>query len=288
MKNSAKMRILAFIIILACLMVTSRFLPENSNLTMLYIMWMPGIAALLTSLITWKSLKLVGWRPKWKWLGIGWLLPVVYGSIAFGIIWALGLGGIPKDSFIENGKLTMGMTSNSEVLIIIAAFFFISILNLLPNMIFAMGEELGWRGFLVPELNKITSFGKTAFFSGLIWFAWHLPAIISGSYGAPGTPLWFQILCFGFLIFSGAVILAWLRLNSGSIWPCVIFHAVHNGVIQQFFTNLTSDTGVTKYFIGEFGIMVPLVLLFFAFYFLRRYRKQESKAAYAEIAEVSN
>lgn len=288
MKNSAKTRILAFVIILACLTVTSRFLPESSNLTMLFIMWMPGVAALLTSLITWKSLKQVGWKPKWKWMGLGWLLPVVYGAIAYGIIWGLHLGGLPKASFIEHGKLTMGMTTDNEALIIIAAFFYITLLNLLPNMIFALGEELGWRGFLVPELNKITSFGKTAFFSGLIWFAWHLPAILSGNYGAPGTPLWFQILCFGILVLSGAVILAWLRLRSGSVWPCVVFHAVHNGVIQHFFTNLTSDTGATKYFIGEFGIMVPLVSLFLAIYFLRKYRRQESEESYAEIVEFSN
>ncbi|AVR45422.1 hypothetical protein C7S20_09135 [Christiangramia fulva] len=288
MKNSAKMRILVFVIILACLTVASRFLPESSNFTMLFIMWMPGIAALLTSLVTWRSLKQVGWKPNWKWMGMGWLLPVFYGAIAFGIIWALGLGGIPKASFIENGKLTMGMTSNNEILIIIAAFFYITILNLLPNMLFALGEELGWRGFLVPELNKITSFWKTALFSGIIWFGWHLPAILSGNYGAEGTPLWFQVVCFTVLVLAGAVVLAFLRLRSGSIWPCVIFHAVHNGVIQHFFTNLTADTGKTEYFIGEFGIMVPLISLFFAAYFLWKYNKQESHDISAEILEVSN
>lgn len=288
MKNSAKTRILTFVIILACLTVASRFLPGRSNLTMLFIMWIPGIAALLTSLITWKSLKQVSWKPKWKWMGIGWLLPVTYGAIAFGIIWTLGLGSVPKASFIENGKLTMGMTSNNEALIIVAAFFYITILNLLPNMIFALGEELGWRGFLVPELNKITSFGKTALFSGLLWAGWHLPAILSGNYGAEGTPLWFQVICFSVLVLSGAVILAWLRLSSGSIWPCVVFHAVHNGVIQNFFTNLTADTGKTEYFIGEFGIMVPVISLLFAIYFLWKYKKQESHEIHPEMLEVSN
>lgn len=116
-------------------------------------------------------------------------------------------------------------------------------------MVFALGEGLGWRGFLVPKLNRITSFKNTTLIS-IIWAAWHLPRILSGNYGATGTPLWYQIICSTILELSGAVILAWLRLKFGSLWPCAVFHAVHNGVIQHFFTNLTSDTGKTAYFIS--------------------------------------
>ena len=39
------------------------------------------------------------------------------------------------------------------------------------------GEEIGWRGLLVPELVKVTSFTKTALIIGIVWAAWHIPGI---------------------------------------------------------------------------------------------------------------
>lgn len=69
---------------------------------------------------------------------------------------------------------------------------------------------------------------------------------------------------------SPSLMLAWLRMKSGTIWSAVIFHTTHNGVIQSFFDLSTANTGSTKYFTGEFGsAMVPLVAVS-AWYFLKR------------------
>ena len=58
------------------------------------------------------------------------------------------------------------------------------------------------------------------------------------------------------------VIMAWLRMKSGSIWPAVIMHATHNGVIQAFFDAITKPKPLTPWFIGEFGIaLVPFAVL---------------------------
>jgi uncharacterized protein len=167
---------------------------------------------------------------------------------------------------LQRARFTLGMTSQSNGVVIVAAFLYISILGLLPGMIAAIGEEIGWRGFLVPELAKWMSFRKTALASGAIWCAWHMPAILSGSYGSADTPRWYQIGCFSAMVLSSAVVMAWLRMRSGSIWPVTIMHATHNGVIQAFFDRITQDRGHTHYFSGEFGVALPLFFAALAFY----------------------
>ncbi len=50
----------------------------------------------------------------------------------------------------------------------------------------------------------------------------------------------------------------------------VILHASHNLFVQSIFSPLTKDTGNTKYFIGKFGVVLPIVCLCFAIYFWRK------------------
>lgn len=277
-QQSSKRNTYAFLILVFVLTLAVHFLlpTEGGNLASFLIMWTPGLAAIFINLISKKTLKGLGWKFSLKWMAIGWLLPIVYGAVAYGTIWLAGLGDVPNPTFLERARLTMGMTSESDLLIITSAFFYITILSLIPNMVMALGEELGWRGFLVPEMNEWLGFKKTALFSGFIWAAWHLPGILSGSYGAAGTPLWYQLTCFSIMVISGAVILAWIRLKSGSVWPAVIFHATHNGVIQMFFERITLDTGPTRWFAGEFGIMLALISGIIAWYFFKRSTEVEA------------
>ena len=68
-------------------------------------------------------------------------------------------------------------------------------------------------------------------------------------------------MCFTILVMATAVVQAWLRMRSGSVWPSTIMHATHNGIIQAFFNRITADTGPTAWFIGEFGVaLVPFTV----------------------------
>ncbi len=261
-------RVVLFLILLALLTIVATWLVARmpgTPLSSLLMMWTPAIAALLAGALTRRSIKEMGWklRPV-KWLAIGWLIPAAYGLIAYGLLWLTGLGGVPNPTFLERARLTLNMPEASNALLIVAAFGYISIVNLLPGMLMSLGEEIGWRGFLVPELAKGSGAQKAALYSGLIWFAWHLPGIWLGGYGAGQTPLAYRLFCFALLVISGGVIFAWLRLRSGSLWPVVILHAVHNNLIQAFFDRITFDTGYTQYFAGEFGIALVLINMAFA------------------------
>jgi len=72
------------------------------------------------------------------------------------------------------------------------------------------------------------------------------------------------------MVVAIAIIFAWLRLKSGSLWTGAILHASHNLYVQAIFTPLTENRGKTAWYIDEFGAVLPIVAVGFAIYFWRR------------------
>ena len=243
-------------------------------------MWCPGLAAIITSLVTRRSLKAIGWTSKLKWLGIGWLLPIAFGFVAYGLVWITGLGGVPKESFIVNGGMTIGMPGKPAWEIIVAAFAYISVLMLPPSTITALGEEIAWRGFLVPELADCVGARGACVFSGVVWALWHMPAILWHGYGGEsGTPKTYQVACFTAMVMLSAIVMGWLRLKSGSVWPSALVHATHNAVIQNFFDHITTPKAYSAWFVGEFGCALLLPIGLMARYSWRDLRSVEAVRA---------
>jgi membrane protease YdiL (CAAX protease family) len=84
-----------------------------------------------------------------------------------------------------------------------------------------------------------------------------------------GTPGWYAVPCFAAMVVALAVVLAWLRLRSGSVWPAAILHASHNLFVQGFFDQVTVDTGPTKWLTGEFGAGLALAFIAVGWIFWR-------------------
>ncbi len=87
-----------------------------------------------------------------------------------------------------------------------------------------------------------------------------MPLIVFADYHG-GGPAWFSVTCFAVLVMSISFLFAWMRLASGSLWPCMMLHAVHNVYVQAVFTPLTADTGPTGWFIDEFGVALPVTAI---------------------------
>jgi membrane protease YdiL (CAAX protease family) len=216
------------------------------------LMWCPAIAAIITSFIFFKSIKEFGWKPgKIKYLIAAYTIPIMYITIAYGIFWVLDLG-----------VFTGNIPANIIIFIVMGTVL---------SIMFALGEEIGWRGFLVPQLSKITTFNYVVLISGAIWALWHFPIIIFGSY-TTGTPLWYSLPIFTLGILASSIILAWLRLKSGSLWPAVLLHASHDFYLGNMFDPLTSGT-LSHYLVGETGILLLAVLLAFALIFWKMRNK---------------
>ena len=240
------------------------------------LMWCPGIAALITMKILKRDLSELGW--KWgrtKYQVESYLIPLLYALIAYLVVWVLGWGGFPDREFVQRLTDSFGFGEIGSGLVIASYFILFGIFGTIRSASSALGEEIGWRGFLVPELYKTQGFTKTSLVSGVIWGTWHLPILLFADYNS-GTPSWYAMSCFMVLIVSMSFIYTWYRIKSGSLWTAVLLHASHNLFIQKFFTPLTENTGNTAYYIDEFGIVLPVVGIGFAIYFWTKRKELEA------------
>jgi len=230
-----------------------------------------GISAVLTCLLMGKKLATLGFNwPKRNFLWAGYLLPLGYGLAAYSVIWAVGFGDWYNVTFVLEEKENYNLGSWTDAGIIVFHFLVtatISFVLLLPSV---LGEEIGWRGLLVPELSKIMPFSGVAIASGLLWSAWHWPLIFSGIYGTDLTPMTFQLLFFTLGLVSMSVIMTYFRLKTNSLWPAVLLHMSHNIFLQKFFTPMTEQNNQSAWFIDEFGAVLPLTIFLFALYFWRK------------------
>ncbi|MGC9516194.1 MAG: CPBP family intramembrane glutamic endopeptidase [Methanomicrobiales archaeon] len=210
------------------------------------LMWMPALSAIITSLIFFRTIRGFGWRPgKIRYWIIAYTLPIITSIIIYGIFWLSGLGTYTGDL---PGNIIFAIG-----------------LGTVNNIISALGEEIGWRGFLVPQLAKLTTYGWISLISGIIWALWHFPVIIFSTY-VGGTPLWWSLPLFFMGVITFSFIIAWLTLKSGSLWPAVILHASDNLFTQEIFAPLGGGD-LSPYLVGESGIITLIVMVVVALIF---------------------
>ena len=285
-------QIILFLLLLIALSAIFNFLILSSHklrgaegLYVMGITWCSGLAAMATLKLSGRKLSELGWRwPQSRYAFMSWSIPLIYVTIAYAIIWSSGMGGFPNLDFMQQLVATMGLHASPLISTVIYVLLTGS-LGIIGIMSRALGEEIGWRGFLLPELYKKIGFTGAALFSGVVWTLIHYPVLIWADYNS-GTPTWYALICFSVMVMSLSFIFAWMRLKSGSLWTGAILHASHNLYIQRIFTPLTRDTGKTPWFIDEFGLVLPLVVTVLAIYFWRRRYELETTTAAGQVAHI--
>lgn len=201
------------------------FTPAVAALVVTFVMRVParGQRARFLGLWPMRPAKRVIWL-----MVAGWLVPPLL--VGLGILLSAALGFVQLDLTFaafaaELEKAVPAGTPLPPVQVIVFAQFAMIPVGGLFNSLFAFGEELGWRGWLLPALRPLGTW-PALILSGVIWGAWHSPVILLG-YNFGRTDLTGVLLMIGGCVAWG-ILLGWLRLRSASVWPAVIAHGSLN------------------------------------------------------------
>ena len=204
---------------------------------LMIVMWMPGLASLVAAdgsrLRAWNALKTAGWNMLVPAVIIGWSITVLQAVLLSVGSWgSWNSGQFPfGDGQIraEGVALLLGNQSQSY------SFFALNwILTLLVgsvvSVIPALGEELGWRAVLQPELERRVGSVTAAIMVGLIWGYWHLPINLSG-FNDSVHPMVTAVLLFPLGSIFLSFPFAWLFRRSGSVWPPALCHGAGDAIL---------------------------------------------------------
>lgn len=209
-----------------------------------------GAAMMLTPTLGVVAVWLFGHRnvPFWQWafrqtgIGLGasrkrtfalvaaaWLGVPLITVLAVAVSAALGLLSVDFGFSLFRQQLEQAVPGQAppvdpEMLVVtqlVVAVLVAPLINAIP----ALGEEWGWRGWLLPYLERFGTF-RALLLSGVIWGIWHAPFTLRG-YNYPELGAWAAPAFVGFCVIAG-VLLGWTRLYSGSVWPAVFAHAAIN------------------------------------------------------------
>ncbi|MGV1008918.1 MAG: CPBP family intramembrane glutamic endopeptidase [Dermatophilaceae bacterium] len=143
-----------------------------------------------------------------------------------------------------------GLSTSALTLILLATI----LINSIAGSVSAFGEELGWRGFLLPTLRPLGTWPALVL-TGVIWGLWHAPLILLGyNYGRGDVLglLYMVVLC----VLLGAL-LGWLRMRSASVWPAAVAHGAFNASSPVAFVLVANpSSGISTPVIGWTGWLV--------------------------------
>jgi len=180
------------------------------------------------------------------------IIPTLYIGLSYAIYWLFAPGAFVGPAELASILSSAVKISNAPVAMTIAV-----ISMLLLNSLFCFGEEAGWRGLMYPLMHGMWGRNKALLISGAVWAAWHMAPLVAGVYMS-GAPVAYQIPMFTLQLISISVGMSWLRMKSGSVWPAVIWHALHNFYDQLVFRSMTAAVGNSAYFISETGFITTL------------------------------
>ena len=247
----------------------------NTALTAV-LMFFPAISVLITRLITREGFKNAMLRFNLKgnvrYYLIGWFGPFVLtlvGTLLYFVIF-------PSEFTLTTYMAQMATLPVSPKMFWIVQLLLMVVAPLL-NLVPCLGEEWGWRGYLLPKVAERMKFLPTMLLTGFIWGIWHAPIIVAGhNYGMsyPGYPWWGIIAMCVFCIVVGTLF-SYVTLKAKSCWPAVFAHGMLNGTASIGVLFLANPMEY-DHFIGPVptGIIGGLAYVLVAIWLVGKMRKE--------------
>lgn len=206
----------------------------------------------------WRRLTLV--RVGGRWMMIVLLLPLALAAVALAV------------TFLAGGLRPIN-------------FAFLAPLYLLPLLLVYMliftglAEEVGWRGYALPQLQKTRTAERASWILGIAWGWWHIPALL--------LPPWLRgelnpglviavLLGITFGVVGWTIVLTWIYNNTSSVFWIIVLHGWNN-TIQSY---LVLSAGFVA------NVIFALLPWVVAIYLLRRYGGQTLRGRSAAEAPI--
>lgn len=213
-------------------------------------------------------------RPAWRTVGMS--LAGIFGSallVISGVFLAAGLGFVQLDlvNFSGFAAVLQAAAPGVELPIPVHTVVLLQLLMIpfaaLINGVLAFGEEIGWRGWLLPSLLPLGTW-PALLLSGAIWGLWHSPLILLGYNFAQPNLFGVAMMIAGCMVYG--VLIGWLRLRTGSIWPPVFAHGAFNAAGGFLLLVVLADTSPDPVATGPLGwvtwiMMAAVVVMLLGF-----------------------
>lgn len=163
-----------------------------------------------------------------RWWWIGWLLIPVLALAILGMSLLMPGARWAADSELIQLSLAQMPQGFGPWGLIAVSLFSGLLAGATLNAVFAFGEEVAWRGFLVREF-KGRKFLTASLLIGVIWGFWHFPLILNGhNYPDHPVPGVFMMVL---MCTALTPILLYFRQKSGSVIVPAVMHGTFNAVV---------------------------------------------------------
>ena len=245
--------------------------PEMISLVSLG-MLAPAVAHVITCKITGEGFRLSGKDSmmlgidlkgkKWLFFLVAVILPVIYATLGDVIIWL----SCPEAFGITDVRPFVAIT-----------YPLLAVVSGVVLSFAALGEELGWRGYMMPKLIELIGMPKAIITGGIIWGLWHAPLTCVGhNYGMdyPGFP-YVGIILMCLMCMALGTVLTYVTIKTGSIWPAAFMHAVNNSMPSAMVVFMNLDVKIPIWIHALSNI--PLILLAILCFSLMMKKKEQTR-----------
>jgi uncharacterized protein len=267
--NSAKAFVF-YVFAFGLTVTVSLLYPLLGQITGIIHMFTPTLSVLIMMLVvTRDGYSKAGWatlglhRAGLRWWVLALLGPLSVMSAVYGLVWSTGLAhAVVPDALFTSAALASMLGSGLGL-----------------SCALALGEEIGFRGYLLPRLMHLGT-ARALLLSGLLHAIWHLPLMLLTPF-IPVLGNWLiMVPVFVLTLTAAGVFYGYLQLSSKSVWPSTLAHGSINWFFGLFAAlTVTASPLALAYLTGETGVLTLVATTLSSGVILYRLRQRRGAVA---------
>ena len=131
--------------------------------------------------------------------------------------------------------------------------------QILVIILIALGEEYGWRGFLLPKLLHKFNLFYASIILGLIWGFWHFPAYLIGT----GVPLQMNFMVFLLWVLLATLFISWIYYYTRSVLTSILTHIGANAAFNYLIILPEFTGSLTRFWIMIVYLSVVILVVYY-------------------------